>query len=73
MGNCRKNGYCKFRHISEKMLMREVDNESENDKSNIVIMGFDPNANKDQKKFNRAEYGSNNILDKHIKIPRGWC
>jgi hypothetical protein len=55
------------------MLMREVDNESENDKSNIVIMGFDPNANKELKKFNSSQYASNNILDKHIKIPRGWC
>jgi hypothetical protein len=44
MGNCRKTDYCKFHHISEKQLMSEIDKEY--DKTNIVIMGFDPNSNK---------------------------
>jgi hypothetical protein len=46
MGNCRKSDYCKFHHINEKQLMNEIDKESEQDKGNIVIMGFDPNSNK---------------------------
>jgi len=45
MGNCRKVDYCKFKHINEAKLMREVDKETENSKNNIVIMGFNPNSN----------------------------
>jgi hypothetical protein len=65
MGNCRKVDFCKFSHINEVQLMHEVDKESENDKNNIAIMGFNPNGNQSINK-------SKNNINKN-KIPRGWC